>query len=62
MGLNVIVHYPTTDEGWAELSKRVAEAHADLAIRKIQKLKCPHTQKLQLVDVAIETIRRREND
>lgn len=58
MGLNIIVHYPTTDEGKAELSKRVAQAHADLAYSKIQKLNCPLQQKQQLVDAVIETIRK----
>ena len=62
MGLNVIVHYPTTDEGLAELSKRVATAHAEIAYKKIKDLRCPTKQKIQLMDAIIGTCRNREKE
>ena len=30
--IEVVVHYPKTEEGWEELGKRVATAHATLYI------------------------------
>ena len=34
--VEVVVHYPETKEGWDELGKRVATAHANYAIEKIE--------------------------
>ena len=39
--IEVVVHYPKTEEGWEELSKRVATAHANYVIEKIERLNCP---------------------
>ena len=33
--IEVVVHYPKTEEGWEELGKRVATAHANYVIEKI---------------------------
>ena len=33
--IEVVVHYPKTKEGWDELGKRVATAHANYVIEKI---------------------------
>ena len=42
-------HYPKTKEGWDELGKRVATAHANYVIEKIDRLNCPTWQKLESV-------------
>ena len=39
--IEVVVHYPKTKEGWDELGKRVATAHANYVIEKIERLNCP---------------------
>ena len=44
--IEVVVHYPKTEEGWEELGKRVATAHANYVIEKIERLNCPTWQKL----------------
>ena len=36
--IEVVVHYPKTKEGWDELGKRVATAHANYVIEKIDLL------------------------
>lgn len=46
--IEVVVHYPKTKEGWDELGKRVATAHANYVIEKIDRLNCPTWQKLEL--------------
>lgn len=53
--IKVIVHYPTTEEGWQELSRRVAEVHADFVVSSINKLNCPIKQKLELLQAVIDT-------
>lgn len=53
--INVIVHYPTTDEGKQELAKRVSSVHADMVNQYIQKLSCPSSQKIQLMNAVIES-------
>lgn len=58
--INVIVHYPTTEEGKAELARRVATVHAESVIDKINRLKCPNKQKLELLDAVIDTAKRRQ--
>ena len=36
--IEVVVHYPETREGWEELGKRVATAHANYVIEKIERM------------------------
>jgi len=50
--IEVVVHYPKTKEGWDELGKRVATAHANYVIEKIDRLNCPTWQKLELLRAA----------
>ena len=57
--INVIVYYPKTEEGKRELAKRVADVHADMVLRYIQKLDCPSWQKEELLDAVIETVKQR---
>ena len=56
--IEVVVHYPKTKEGWDELGKRVATAHANYVIEKIDRLNCPTWQKLELLQAVIDTTKR----
>lgn len=53
--INVIVHYPKTEEGKRELADRVASVHASLVNHHIKKLNCPSEQKVQLLDAVIKS-------
>ena len=55
--INIIVHYPTTEEGWRELRRRVAGVHADGTINSINKLKCPVWQKEKLLNAIIKDVK-----
>ena len=54
--INVIVHYPKTEEGKRELAERVAGIHADMVNQHIKKLNCPSDQKVQLLDAVIKSV------
>ena len=56
--INIIVHYPTTEEGWRELRRRMAIVHADAVLNSVQKLNCPTWQKIKLIDAIIDDARR----
>ena len=43
--IEVVVHYPKTEEGWEELGKRVATAHANYVIEKMYTRKWLKSQK-----------------
>ena len=58
----MIVHYPKTEAGKEELARRVATVHAESVITKINRLKCPTKQKLELVDAVIDTVKRRQKE
>ena len=53
--INVIVHYPKTEQGKRELAERVAGVHADMVNQHIKKLNCPSDQKVQLLDAVIKS-------
>lgn len=56
--VNIIVHYPTTEEGWRELRRRMAIVHADAVLNSVQKLNCPTWQKIKLIDAIIEDAKK----
>lgn len=56
--INIIVHYPTTEEGWRELRRRIAIVHADAVLNSVQKLNCPTWQKIKLIDAIIEDAKK----
>ena len=56
--VNVIFHFPKTEEGSKELAGRVAEVHANAVIQRIKDLDCSRTQKLELLDAIIESKQR----
>ena len=51
--INVIVHYPKTEQGKRELAKQVAGVHADMVNQYIKNLNCPSDQKVELLDAVI---------
>ena len=52
--INIVVHYPTTEDGWRELKHRMATVHADAVLNSISKLKCPSSQKEKLLLAIID--------
>lgn len=56
--INIIVHYPTTEEGWRELRRRVACVRADAVLNYIYNLQCPTWQKIKLIDAIIEDAKK----
>ena len=56
--INIIVHYPPTEEGWRELRRRMAIVHADAVLNSVQKLNCPTWQKIKLVEAIIEDAKK----
>ena len=56
--INIIVHYPTTEEGWRELRRCMAIVHADAVLNSVQKLNCPTWQKIKLIDAIIEDAKK----
>lgn len=59
--VNIIVHYPTTEEGWRELRRRMAIVHADAVLNSVRKLNCPTWQKIKLIDAIIEDAKKEAN-
>ena len=57
--IQVIVYYPKTEEGKRELAQRVASVHADMVTQYIDKLQCPTSQKLALLDAVIATAKEK---
>ena len=58
--INVIVHYPKTEEGKRELAERVAGVHADMVNQYIKRLNCHSEQKVQLLDAVIQSASRKK--
>ena len=51
--INIIVHYPKTEEGKRELCRRVAVMRAEIIRNRINKLNWPTSEKIRLVDAII---------
>lgn len=60
--VNVIVHHPKTASGNEELAKRVADVHAASVIRRLKALNCPTSQKRELLDAVIDTVKKRSRE
>lgn len=58
--IQVIIHYPKTEEGKRELARCIAVVHADVVHQTIKKLNCPSEQKVQLLDSIIETAKSKQ--
>lgn len=48
--------FPTTEQGWIELHKRMAKAHLEAISSCIDKLTCPKEQKIALIDAVIDNL------
>ena len=59
---SLIVYRPKTEEGRAELAKRVADVHASAVTQRIQSLNCPTGQKLELWDAVVEAAKKRSRE
>lgn len=51
--------FPTTEQDWIELHKRMAKAHLEAVSSCINKLTCPKEQKIALLDALIDKISKR---
>ena len=60
--INLIMYYPKTDKGQAELAKRVADVHASSVIQRLKSLDCPTQQKQELLDAVIDTAKNRNRE
>ena len=60
--INLIVYYPKTEEGHMELAKRVSDVHAAAVTQRIKSLNCPTSQKLELLNAVIETVKGRSRE
>lgn len=58
--IRVIVHSPKTEEGKAELARRVAQVHANAVTQRIKSLNCPMSQKMELLDAVIRSAKERD--
>lgn len=55
--LNIIIHYPKTQESMEILAHRIALVHAEAAKTYIDRLACPKEQKLDLIKAVQDSIR-----
>ena len=46
--MNIVVHYPKSEQDMKELQEKVASVHAGAVLRHLQNLTCPEAQKLKL--------------
>lgn len=53
--IRMIVHCPQNETDKKELSRRVAEFHADCVLSVIRGLDCPPAQKRELLQAVIDT-------
>ena len=53
---------PKTEEGQLELAKRVSDVHAAAVTQRIKSLNCLTSQKLELLDAVIETVKERSRE
>ena len=57
--VNVVFHYPASQDARQQLAKSVAEIHAKSVHTNIKSLGCPMAQKLELLDSVIATEKKR---
>lgn len=60
--MNIIIHYPETEEAKQELARRVAVVHAQAIMQKVKSLQCPLEQKMDLLDAVKEIVTSRESE
>jgi hypothetical protein len=47
---NIIIYKPQTENGKAELERRMAQLHAESVLKRVHSLKCPAEQKRQIIE------------
>ena len=57
--VGIIIHHPQTPEAQNELTKRVAQVHAQTIVERIKSMSCPVEQKAELID-AVKRIHKKE--
>lgn len=57
--MNVIMHYPKTEQGMKELQQRIAQVHAGAVINYINQLAYPKAQKLEIFNSVQKEIKRK---
>lgn len=57
--IEIIVHYPKTAKGQAELSERIAKIHAQFVLQYVNKLNCPLEQKKKLIDAVVQALQEK---
>lgn len=60
--INLIVYYPTTEEGKKEFAERMGKVEAMAVMWRLQSLDCPSEQKLELIDKLIEITKKKNNE
>ena len=60
--INLIVYSPKNEAGKIELEKRVSDVHAAAVTQRIKSLNCPTSQKLELLNAVIETVKGRSRE
>ena len=58
--LNVVVHYPKTEEGRKRLAEAVAQANCNMLMYRVLHHPCPAWQKKKLLDELIADLREEE--
>ncbi len=58
--IKVVVYYPKTEEGMRQLSQRVAEAHADAVIHKINGMRGSIKEKISLMQAVANIAKNKE--
>jgi hypothetical protein len=60
--INLTVYYPKTKDGQAELAERVSELHTTAVTQQLQALNCPASQKLEILDALIKTVKEKHRE
>lgn len=60
--VNLVMHFPKTEEGQAELARLVSEVHAAAVIRQVNTLNCPTNQKQVLLNEIIEIVKKNSRE
>lgn len=55
--MNIIVHYPTSEEDMLSLQKSVARVHTQTVADYVQNLTCSKEQKLELISAMQKGVR-----
>lgn len=48
--MNIIIHYPSSEESKQKLREKVAVTYANAVFEKVNQLNCPKEQKIELIN------------